>query len=625
VSTWIARLTLAALGATVVFGQQPPPPPQPPGGTQQQQPPIFRAGVRLVLVDVTATGKDDQPVADLQATDFDVTEDGVPQKVDQLQFIRLNGKRPSGDESGLEIRSQEHAEAEAAREDVRLFAIFLDDYHIDKAPSITIPLRAGLSAFINRLWPSDLVVMMDPLTPLSGLRFTRSKPTMLRVVQEFEGRQGEIFPIKSILEEAQLSRGDIRAVRAEVTLSALAALTVRLAGMSEGRKTILFVSQGPPTQFGSSYGNLQDRMREISQAANRGNVTIYTLDPRGLDMESRLGVRDTLYQLSAETGGRPIINTNNVAAMLGRMLAETSAYYMLGYNSTRVEEDGKFHKISVKVKRSGVRVLARQGYWAPSARETEAAAAAANPVREPGVTRALDTLKLAEPTKRKASIWTGWTLGDDGRTRLTMAWDPADPERVPAVATLDVEVLPVGGGAPIMPVRTVHPTVPGTVVRVSELTSLTPGNVVLHLVARAADGVVEDDWLQPLTVPDLATPAIALSTPRAYRAPSLPAWRALRAEPEPQPVAVWQFRRSDRVLVAVDVYARGNETPTVEARVLSRDGRELTALPLPPLEGRRLRFELPVSSFGQGTYLLRVRARIGAESTEQLTGFRVMP
>jgi hypothetical protein len=467
--------------------------------------------------------------------------------------------------------------------------------------------------------------MMEPLTSLRDLRFTRSKATMQRIVQNFEGRQGELFPIKSVLEEAQLARSDIRAVRAEVTLSALASLTVRLARTREGRKTILFVSQGPPTEFGSSYGSLQDRMREISQAANRGNVTIYTLDPRGLGMEPRLGVRDTLYQLAAETGGRAIVNTNNASGMLSRLLAETSAYYMLGYNSTRVEDDGKFHKISVKVKRPGVRVLARQGYWAPSARETEDAAAAANPIREPGVSRALETLALAEPTKRKISVWTGWTRGDDGRARLALAWDPTDDGRVPALATLDVEVLPAGGGVPLVPVRTINPTVSGAVVRASDPMPLTPGTVTLHLVARAADGSVVDDWTQPLKVPDLATPAIVLSTPRAYRAPSLVVWRAIRAEPDPQPAAVWQFRRSDRVLVALDCYTRGNETPSIEAHVLSRDGRELTVLPLPPPEEGRLRFELPAGSFGQGTYLLRVRARIAAGATEQVTGFRVTP
>jgi hypothetical protein len=57
--------------------------------------------------------------------------------------------------------------------------------------------------------------------------------------------------------------------------------------------------------------------------------------------------------------------------------------------------------------------------------------------------------------------------------------------------------------------------------------------------------------------------------------------------------------------------------------VLTREGRELTALPLPALENGYARFELPVGSLGQGTYILRVRAANGAEKAEQLTAIRV--
>ena len=274
-------------------GQQAPPATQqaPPAGQQQpaQQQPVFRAGVKLVRVDVTVTGKGDLPVADLTPADFEVAEDGAPQKVEQLQFVRLDGQRPAGDETSLEIRSQDQAEAEAARDDVRVFAIFFDDYHVDKAPQITIPMRQGLTLFINRLWPSDLVAIMDPLTTLSALRFTRSKSELQAAVNKFEGRQGEIFPVKSVMEEAQLMRGDIRRVRAQVTFSALAALTMKLGGMREGRKSIIFVSQGPPTYLGARDGNLQDEMRTIVEAANRGNVAIYPLDPTGLSMEMRRG------------------------------------------------------------------------------------------------------------------------------------------------------------------------------------------------------------------------------------------------------------------------------------------------------------------------------------------------
>jgi VWFA-related protein len=627
-----AALVLVAAIAVVrgeqqppLAGQQPPAQQPPPAGQQQpqQQPPVFRGGVKLVRVDATVTGKGDHPVADLTTADFEIAEDGVPQKVEQIQFIRLDGKRPAGDETSLEIRSPEQAEAEAARDDVRVFAIFFDDYHVDKAPQITIPLRKGLSLFVDRLWPTDLVAVMDPLTPLSAVRFTRSKTQLTMIVNAFEGRQGEMFPIKSVMEEAQWMRGDVRRVRAEVTLSALAALTMKLGGLREGRKSIIFVSQGPPTYLGSRDGNLQDLMREIVQAANRGNVTIYALDPTGLTMEARLGDRGTLYQLAAETGGRTIINTNDFTAGLNRVYEDTSAYYVLGYTPTRAEDDGKFHKISVKVKRSGMRVLARQGYWAPSAKELTAAAESSARVLEPRVAGALDSLAQRNPGKRPVDVWVGLSKGQNGRTKTVVTWDQVEPAPPTPVAGVDVEVLTAAGGAPIPP-QTLPATVAGKSERTAAVFELDPGAVSLRLTARAADRSVVDAWTQPLAVPDWGTAVLALSTPRFYRARSLQELRAIQASPDPVPTAVRQFSHSDRVLVSVECYAsRPGGTPELSAHVLTREGRELTALPLPALENGYARFELPVGSLGQGTYILRVRAALGAEHAEQLTAIRV--
>ena len=82
---------------------------------------------------------------------------------------------PSNLDEPLAIRSKQHAILEAAREDVRLFALFLDDYHIDKRPDITLPLRDTLTKFIKQLGPNDLVALMDPLTTLYDLKYTRAK------------------------------------------------------------------------------------------------------------------------------------------------------------------------------------------------------------------------------------------------------------------------------------------------------------------------------------------------------------------------------------------------------------------------------------------------------------------
>ena len=629
-STALACLIGLAAGAVSVaaygWSQQPPPPPtQQPPATQQQQPPVFRAGVRIVRVDVSVTGKGDRPVADLQLADFEVQEDGVPQHVESAQFVRLDGQRVSGDEGSLDIRSPEHAMAEAARDDVRLFALFLDDYHIDKSPEITLPLRRALTGFVDRLAPTDLVAIMDPLTTLSALRFTRSKPDLLEVIRKFEGRQGEIFPIKSVMEEAQLARGDMRRVRAEVTFSALNALVVRLGGLREGRKTVLFVSQGPPVLLGLSEGNLQEDVREILQSASRGNVTIHSLDPRGLGGPPRAGATDTLYQLAGETGGRIIINTNSLTDGLKRIVNDASAYYLLGYTPTRTEDDGKFHKINVNVKRPGTKVVARRGYWAPSRKEMEAAAAAASKPEVPGVVRALE--KLVEPKTRHAvQIWIGLSERADKRAQVTVTWAPSEPASGTPVAGVDVEVLGGADGTLVEPRRTMAGGAPSGMVRTQEVFTLDPGDVSLRFTARAADRSEIDRWAQAITVPDLRFQPLVLATPRLYRAVSLSDVRAIQAAAEPVPEASNAFHRGDRVFMDVQYYtAQADAAPEMSLHLLSADGRELVPLQLPPLAGGKARLELPVRNLGQGTYILRLRARLGDARVEQLVAIRIVP
>jgi VWFA-related protein len=637
-TSWATRVAAVAFFAGVTLAASParrapqPPPQQAPSPPQQaqppqgqQQPPVFRGGVRLVRVDVTVTGRGDKPVADLAADEFEVTEDGAVQKVEQLQFIRLTGQRPEGDESSLEIRSQAQAEAEASRDDVRVFGIFLDDYHVDKAPQITIPIRRGLADFIDHLWPSDLVAIMDPLTTLSALEFTRSKQKLQHVISSFEGRQGEIFPIKSVMEEAQLQRGDIRRVRAEVTLLALQALATKLAGLKEGRKSIIFVSQGPPTFVGSrdGGGNLQDIMRDILREANRGNVQINVVDPVGLSMEMRLGDKSTLYQLAGETGGRTIINTNDLGGGMIKTLDDATAYYVLGYTPTRAEDDGKYHKISVKVKRSGAKVTARQGYWAPSTKDLDTAAAASAKVLEPRVAVALGSLAQQQPGKRAADVWMGFARTDQGQRQLTVTWEPVEPAPPTPAAQVDFEYAV--DGKPLAAVRRVAPAKSGTTEGARAVFVLEPGVAAVTVVAKAADGSILDRWTQQAEVPDQPLSGLVMGTPRLYRARNLQEFRAIRDAADPTPGASRQYSRTDRVLVDIQCRPPKPGDPIdFSAHVQTREGQELATLPTPAIENGRARFELPVGSFGQGTYILRLQAKVGAEEVQQLVAFRVV-
>ena len=87
-----ALLVVCAVGG-IIGAQQPVPQPPAPEQPPPQQP-IFRAKVELVRVDVSVTGRDDETVDDLKAEEFEVEEDGLPQTVDTVQFIRLTGQVP---------------------------------------------------------------------------------------------------------------------------------------------------------------------------------------------------------------------------------------------------------------------------------------------------------------------------------------------------------------------------------------------------------------------------------------------------------------------------------------------------------------------------------------------------
>src|SRR5215471_16450660 len=173
--------------------QQQPQQPAPQTG-DQQQPPVFRTGINFVRVDVIISDKSGAPINDLKETDFDVAEDGKPQKIETFKFIKLDGG--VGDavkEPPREIRTDYDEEMEAARDDVRLFAIFLDDYHVRRGSSMSV--RKQLSTFVqNNLGPSDMIGVMYPLESTSSVRMTRNHSAVMRGLEGFLGRKFEYEP-----------------------------------------------------------------------------------------------------------------------------------------------------------------------------------------------------------------------------------------------------------------------------------------------------------------------------------------------------------------------------------------------------------------------------------------------
>ena len=108
---------------------------------------------------------------------------------------------------------------------------------------------------------------------------------------------------------------------------------------------------------------------------------------------------DTLRTLAENTDGRAIVNRNDIADGMKQITQDTSAYYLIGYNSTQAPTDGKFHEIKVRVKRPGVQVRARKGYWALNREEVARATAPAKPATPKPVEAAI-TNAVVRPSRR---------------------------------------------------------------------------------------------------------------------------------------------------------------------------------------------------------------------------------
>jgi VWFA-related protein len=674
-------LPVACAAALALSAQAPQPAPQ-----AQPQQPIFRAGVNLVRVDVIVTDGKGTPITGLTQDDFEVFEDGQRQAIDSFKLVEVPQVPPPDAEPARPIRSLEDQETEAQRPDVRLFVILFDDYHVRRGSSMAV--RAPLIRFIQQqLSPLDMVAVMYPLTPVTDLTFTRNHQSLVSSVENFFGRKFDYKPLNEMEERyAYYPAASVEMIRNQVSFSALEGLVTFLGGLREGRKAVILVSEGytnnlppqlndPVAAFpgmnnparsrpgvdddsaradASRFFNNADiytSLREIYDAANRANTAIYALDPRGLaafeyDINEGVALQrdsaqlkdtlDTLRILAEETDGRAIVNSNDLDTGLRQIIRDSSAYYLLGYYSTGAPADGKFHEIKVRVKKPGVQVRARKGYWAYSAVDAARAAAPAAPEVPPDLEKARASLAAVAGSRgRVARVWVGTSRGADGKTRVQFVWEPipprvgerraasGDPTRVFLVASGGGNEPYFRGAVQQIEPAPASPMAPKRGAAVSF--EAPPGSVQLRVSIENRDGALLDTEQRQVTLPDFTAAEVMLSTPVVLRALTARELQALRADPDAIPIVSREFSRRERILVRFEAYGPGGTTPAPKARLLNRQGQHMMDLTIEPPEGSRTaaQVEVPIPSLAPGEYLIELSASSDAGSVRQLVAFRV--
>lgn len=646
--------------------------------------PVFRGGIDFVRVDVIVTDKSGKPVGDLKPTDFEVTEDGKPQTVETFKLVELNGGLiPGPDGPPREIRTDSDEEIEAARDDVRLFGVFLDDYHVRDTSSLSA--RQSIARFIEtQLGPSDMIGLMYPLQPVSSIRFSRNHDAIGRAVQQFLGRKFDYRPKNSIEEQyAHYPTEMVERIRNQVSLSAIEGMIVHMGSLKEGRKALLLVSEGysnmlPPqlrdsdaqmpgsgnTQAGNPFAGLNDPnetraaffsgedlqrdLRLVFAAAARHNVAVYTVDPRGLatnefgidqniasgvDRNYLFATQDTLRQISEESDGRAIVNRNDLTVAMKQIVMDSSAYYLLGYRSLTKATDGKFHDIKVRVKRAGLQVRARKGYWALTPSEVKMATVAPKPEPPKAVESALAA--IAAPTRsRVVRTWIGTDRGANGKTTVTFVWEPVPPlaGTTPRPQDRPVRVSLLASttdGAPVFRGRVPDggsgtPVPPPTAASPARITfDAPPGKLSLRMAVESADAETLDSEVRELSVPDLTVPQTVFATPQVFRARTARDVQQVKADAAAVPTAAREFSRTDRLLVKIAVHGPGAAPPTVTARLLNRAGNPMNDVAIAPAANDVPLADVPLAGLVPGEYLLEITASGAGGDAKELIGFRI--
>jgi VWFA-related protein len=393
--------TLLAFLAAAAAAQTPPPQTPPP----QQPDMVIRINVNLVQVDAVVTDSKGQPVKDLQAEDFEILQDNKPQVITNFSFITLGsrGAAPAPKTAVVKGAPPVPPARIRAGQVKRTVALVVDDIGLSFESMYQV--REALKKFVDQqMQPGDLVAIIRTGAGIGALQqFTSDKRMLYAAIDHVKynalGRVG----ISSFAPLGSGGNTDADNERAQIfSVGTLGAISYVVEGLREvpGRKAVVLFSENLKLFRNEGSDRVQNEVRRLTDAANRSSVVIYSIDPRGLQVHSLTAAdnttgmspidianvpmqrsqdeydsREGLVVLAHETGGRFFGDTNDIAGAVKAVMQDTEGYYLIGYHPNAETFDAKtgqpkFHKIAVRVKRPGLHVRSRTGFYGTSDRGT---------------------------------------------------------------------------------------------------------------------------------------------------------------------------------------------------------------------------------------------------------------
>lgn len=368
----------------------------------------------LVLTNIVVRDKKTgAPVPGLTQNDFTVLENGKPQPILSFDYETVDRAAPlneatvSGNAGTLVLgKGAPNSSATSspnagvvngdALRNHRLIVLFFDLTSMQ--PEDLVRSVEAAQNFIRRqMQPADLVAVVSLDSALSvDQDFTANKPLLLSALSRYSGTQQQGYGAGATSTTNQVEdatsftpdESEYNDLNTDRELFAIAEISKSLAPINQ-KKSLLYFSGGLQRDGIENQASL----RAATNAAVRSNLSIYSVDTRGLEAISPLGdastgslrgaaayngaafqnnldsnfnTQEVLSTLATDTGGKFYGDSNDFAPAFERVEQDTSAYYVLGFRSTNPARDGRYRKLSIKVDRPDVKLEYRPGYYAPA-------------------------------------------------------------------------------------------------------------------------------------------------------------------------------------------------------------------------------------------------------------------
>jgi VWFA-related protein len=376
---------------------------------QDQSSYIFHAETEVVLVNVTVRDKSGKFVRNLKPEDFKVLEDGKPQKIlsfdientDMLPATEVAqakvaaapappAPRPSAPSTPAATNAEQF-------KDRRLIVLFFD--LADMQPDEVDRSATAAESYVEKqMQPADLVSIVSLGNALQvDQGFTSDRDQIEKVLHSFntgasqgfaEGTTGTTEGTQDVGQSFTADDTEYNIFNTDRRLEAIRSIAEKLAHVQQ-KKSLIYFSSGMDRTGVEN----QSELRAATNAAVRANLSIYTMDIRGLQAmvpggeaqnasmrgtspysgkamlsayDSNFSSQETLVTLAGDTGGRAFLDSNDFSQVFKGVQQDTASYYVIGYHSTNPARDGKYRRITVSLNQPGLKIDYRRGYYAPA-------------------------------------------------------------------------------------------------------------------------------------------------------------------------------------------------------------------------------------------------------------------